>query len=339
MKFQVGDKVTVLHSNEDGEIVDIINDKMVMVDVRGVKFPAYADQLDFPYFKKFSEQKLFPETKPRKFIDQVPVEKKPASTKVVDGVWLALLPVFDTDDFGDDIVETLKIHLVNHSEQGYRFVYRLEYPGRTEFELSNESFVSQDFYLHDLPFADLNDGPVLAFDFSLLTPDKKKAAYFETSLKLRPKQVFTKIEEMKRKGEAMFSYKLFDAYPDKTTEEDLDIGHLSPQAHRVYEASLARQHLEPAKQELDLHMEKLSDNWQHMDNFGILTLQLQTFDKYFDLAVAHRLPSMIVIHGVGSGRLRDEIHEQLRLKREVKSFINQYHPRDGYGATEIFFQY
>jgi dsDNA-specific endonuclease/ATPase MutS2 len=48
---------------------------------------------------------------------------------------------------------------------------------------------------------------------------------------------------------------------------------------------------------------------------------------------------MVVIHGVGTGKLRDEIHEILRTKREVKSFINRYDPRYGYGATEIFFQY
>ena len=58
MKFQVGDRVLILHSNEEGEVVDIINNKMVMVDVRGVKFPPI-DQLDFPYFKNFSEKKMF----------------------------------------------------------------------------------------------------------------------------------------------------------------------------------------------------------------------------------------------------------------------------------------
>ena len=63
MKFQIGDKVLVLHSNEEGEVIDIINDKMVMVDLRGVKFPAYIDQMDFPYFKRFSEKKLFPDKK------------------------------------------------------------------------------------------------------------------------------------------------------------------------------------------------------------------------------------------------------------------------------------
>ena len=40
MKFQVGDKVIVKHSNEDAEVIDIINDTMVMIEIKGVKFPA-----------------------------------------------------------------------------------------------------------------------------------------------------------------------------------------------------------------------------------------------------------------------------------------------------------
>ena len=70
MKFEVGDKVVVKHSNDDGEVVEIINDKMVLVDVRGVRFPAYTDQLDFPYFKRFTEKKLNPPEKtPKKYIE------------------------------------------------------------------------------------------------------------------------------------------------------------------------------------------------------------------------------------------------------------------------------
>ncbi len=60
MKYEIGDKILVLHSNEEGEVIDIINEKMVMIQVRGVKFPAYMDQIDFPYFKRFTEKKLFP---------------------------------------------------------------------------------------------------------------------------------------------------------------------------------------------------------------------------------------------------------------------------------------
>ena len=52
MKYQVGDKVLILHSNEEGEIIEIINDKMVMVNVRGVNFPVYMVQIEFPYIKE-----------------------------------------------------------------------------------------------------------------------------------------------------------------------------------------------------------------------------------------------------------------------------------------------
>jgi len=340
MKFEVGDKVVVIHSNEEGEVVDIINNKMVMVDVRGVKFPAYIDQLDFPYFKRFSEKKLFPpEKKEKKFIDDVPREKKKITQKVVDGVWLTFIPVVDNDDFGDDVVTELKVHLVNRTEAGYKFIYRLNYFGKTEFELTNQVHAFEDFYVHDVPFENLNDSPVFSFEFSLVTPDKNKAAYYEASVKLKPKQVFTRIEEVRQKGEATFSYKLFAEYPGKPYEEPVEISNLAKAGYKIYDASKVRQNLEPAKQELDLHIERLTPDWESLSNFEILALQIKTFEKYFDLAIAHRVPWMVVIHGVGSGKLRDEIHEILRLRKEVKTFVNQYHPSYGYGATEIYFQY
>jgi hypothetical protein len=347
MKFEVGDKVVVKHSNDDGEVVEIIDDKMVMVEVRGVKFPAHTDQLDFPYFKRFTEKKVIPpEKKPKQYIDQLPPEKAQPGNKreriaqLGDGVWLTFLPVFDRDEFDEDVVESLKIYLVNNNNESYHFSYQLKYTGSSEFELANQIPAGRDFYLHDVPFANLNDNPVFNWEFSLLAPDKARVEHFETTFKPRAKQVFSRIEEIRKKGEATFSFKLFDEYPFRPVEEPVETrGLLAGSGYRVYEASRARQHLEPARSELDLHAEKLTDKPGALDNFEILTLQLQTFEKYFDLAVAHHLPSMVVIHGVGTGKLRDEIHEILRTKRNVKSFINRYDPRYGYGATEIFFQF
>ena len=132
---------------------------------------------------------------------------------------------------------------------------------------------------------------------------------------------------------------MFDEYPDKIVEEHAPVDSLTSAGYRIYDAAHGRQHLEPAKYEVDLHIEKLTDSWKSMDNFEMLTLQIQTLEKWLELAIAHRQPSMVVIHGVGTGKLRDEIHEVLRLKKEVKSFVNQYRARYGYGATEIFFQY
>lgn len=114
---------------------------------------------------------------------------------------------------------------------------------------------------------------------------------------------------------------------------------MQKRGYKVYSAKEARQHLEPARSVVDLHIEKLADDATRMSNFEILTLQLKTFEKYYDLAVAHMQPTLVIIHGVGKGVLRDEIHDALKLKKEVNYFINQYEPKYGYGATEIFFKY
>ncbi|HEY2650253.1 MAG TPA: Smr/MutS family protein [Puia sp.] len=337
MKFEPGDKVTVLHSNEEGEVVEMINDKMVLVEVRGVRFPAYIDQLDFPYFKRFSEKKILPLKKEKTYLDQLPKDKTKKTNHPPDGFWLRILPVSDDDEFGDEVVESLKIYLVNNTEKGLHFQYKLSYGGKPDFSLNNEIPASKEFYLHDIPFQNLNDAPVFDLDFNLLQPEKSKAPHFETSLKLKAKQVFLRIEEIRKKGEASFAYKLFERYPDKALEEDKpEYQARTGNGNKLYDAKRSRQHLEPAKYEVDLHIEKLTPDWRNLTNFEMLTLQLNTFEKYLDLAIAHHQHNLIVIHGVGKGKLKDEIHEILNSRREVKSFINQYDPRYGYGATEIF---
>lgn len=342
MKYQVGDEIIVLLSNEEGRVVEIMNDKMVMIEVRGVKFPAYMDQIDFPYFQRFTRKQVVPEKKkePKVYVDQLPKEKpKPNAIQVSEGVWLSFIPKFSLDDFNDEVVDLLKIHLVNKTDQAYQFVYKQQFLGETDFELVNEVLAFHDFYLHDIPFEKINDSPVFSFDFSLTTPDKKKAPHFEASLKLKPKQVFKKIEEMKDNNTPVLSYPLFTAYPDKTEEPFFDLGSLAARGFTIYDASRARQHLEPARSVVDLHIEKLSHHQEKLTNLEILGIQLSEFQKWYDLAIAHHQPTLIIIHGVGSGKLREEIHDILKTKREVKTFINQYDPRFGYGATEIFFQY
>lgn len=338
MKFEVGDDIVVLHTNEEGKIVEIINDKMVMIEVRGVKFPSYIDQIDFPYFKRFTEKKKVQPKKEKKFIDNVPKEKpKPTEARISEGVWLSLLPKFTIDEFGDEVVESFKLHVVNKTDRGYKFYYRQQFFGETDFELSNEVTAFHDFYLHDISFSDFNDNPSFIFEFELITPDNTKADFFETSLKVKPKQLFQRIEEMKEKNEPTVTYKLFEVYPPKPVDEKPPVSSKVAKEYAVYEAKRIKENLEPARSVIDLHMEKLSDDWQHMSNFEILSMQLKEFEKWYELAVAHHLPNMIVIHGVGSGKLRDEIHEILKIKKEVRYFINQYDPRFGYGATEIFF--
>ncbi|MFN8251369.1 MAG: Smr/MutS family protein [Ferruginibacter sp.] len=337
MKYEVGDKIVVKLTNEDGRVVEIINEKMVLIEVKGVKFPAYMDQIDFPYFKMFTEKRQ--QEKKKVYIDHIKTEKKKEKVKEGEGVELSFLPVYGKDVFDDDVVEKFKLYLINKNAEAYSFTYNLVIGGDSHFELKNSIQPQADFYLHDVPFEDLSDNPRFDFEFALAESQKKKAPYFETSLKLKGKQVFKKVEELQQKNEPRFAYPLFQTYPDKAEEEKVDLSRLGNAGFRIYDASRVREHMEPARTVVDLHIEKLADSWKHLSNFEILTLQLKTFEKYYDLAVAHHQPQLTIIHGVGAGKLREEIHEILRLKKEVKSFVNQYTERFGYGATEIYFQY
>src|SRR5438045_8255112 len=188
MKFEVGDEIVVLHTNEEGRVVEILNDKMLMIEVRGVKFPSYIDQIDFPYFKRFTEKKP-QKKKEKKFVDNIPKEKsKTTEARVSEGVWLSLLPKFTIDEFGDEVVELFKLHLVNKTGRGYKFIYRQLFFGEEDFELINEVTAFHDFYLHDVSFTNFNDNPSFNFEFSLITPDKTKADFFESYLKIKHKQ-------------------------------------------------------------------------------------------------------------------------------------------------------
>ena len=334
MKYEAGDKIVVNATNEDGKVVEIMNDEMVMIEVRGVKFPAYTDQIDFPYFKMFSQPKLV--VKKNIYVDNIKREKPTKKQKVGDGVWLNFLPIYDKDIFEDDVVEKLKVYLINQNEEAYNFNYDLMFIGASSFSLKNTVEGLSDFYLHDVSFEDMGEGPKFEFEFTLKEPNKKKAIAHEVFYKINGKKLFKKIEEIQEKNEASFMAELFTHYPEKLDDEKVDLSRLGSAGFRMYDAAKIRENLPLARTVVDLHIEKLTDFVDTLSNFEMLSLQLDTFEKYYDLAVAHKQKSLVIIHGIGESKLKDEIHDVLKMKKEVTSFVNQYHELYGYGATEIY---
>jgi hypothetical protein len=90
----------------------------------------------------------------------------------------------------------------------------------------------------------------------------------------------------------------------------------------------------PAK-EVDLHIEKLRDDHQFLSKDEILKIQLNHFQRALDAAIVHKLPSIIFIHGVGNGTLRQAIHKTVGKHQQVKTFMDAHKERYGYGATEV----
>jgi len=332
MKFEVGDEVIVILTKEEGRIIEFIDEQNALVEVRGVRFPANINQLDFPYFQRFSKKKTNPVKKDKTYIDQIPKEKqKPQTGLQEEGLQLSVVPKFSFDEFDDEVIDSLKIYLVNKTSYAYHFSYKQYFLGKLSFELHNDIPAFNNFYLHDIDFAEINDSPSFTFLFSCSTPQKGKAEVAEAILKPRLKQLFREIEKLKEKNEPMVSYLLLEKFPDKTVN-DAFVKNVNREKRQNKYASV------PARSIIDLHIEKLVNSTQGMSNFDLLQIQLDEFEKWFSLAVEQHLTSIVFIHGIGTGKLRDEIHSLLKSKKEVRYFVNQYDPRFGYGATEVFLQ-
>ncbi len=84
---------------------------------------------------------------------------------------------------------------------------------------------------------------------------------------------------------------------------------------------------------VDLHIEKLTTQFLSMNNAEMLTLQLSHFEKQLEQAVAVGADEITFIHGVGSGKLRQEVHRQLSKHPNVAWFKDAQKEKFGFGAT------
>ncbi|MBK6996084.1 MAG: Smr/MutS family protein [Lewinellaceae bacterium] len=79
------------------------------------------------------------------------------------------------------------------------------------------------------------------------------------------------------------------------------------------------------------------NGYARLDKGEILRIQLQHCHRFVEKAVRLGAPRVFLIHGVGEGKLKDAIAEQLRANPYVVKFKNEYHHKYGYGATEVIF--
>ncbi len=337
MKFQEGDQILVLATGERGLVVEWIDKKMLLIDVDGTAFPVYADQIDFPYFHDFTAPKPLKKKIAGSMVEQPRKEKNVQRFIDRDGVWLSFFPVLDKDVFDDDIISHFRIYVLNHTDDDLVFELSIFYGAKKEFALKNSIRALDEMYLFDMPFEHLNDQPKLDFDFSLAVADKKRVAHFEVQFKPKAKQIFKLSDEVLKAQKASFNINLFETYPIKDPDQDrFDMSKLSAAGFKLYPAEKIKANLPPVRTLIDLHADKLTELHQTLQPSAILDMQLKAFEKFYEEAIAHRLASITVIHGIGTGKLKDEIHELLRHKKEVKSFVNRLHHLYGYGATEIY---
>ena len=80
---------------------------------------------------------------------------------------------------------------------------------------------------------------------------------------------------------------------------------------------------------IDLHIELLSDSYQYLDNFEIVQIQLNECYLRIEKALNSNYQKLIIVHGIGTGSLKTEVHKLLRNYN-----LRFYLSKDA-GATEV----
>lgn len=86
--------------------------------------------------------------------------------------------------------------------------------------------------------------------------------------------------------------------------------------------------------EVDLHINQLVKSTNHMDNYDMLNIQLETAKHKIEFAIKNRIPKIIFIHGVGEGVLKSEL--DFLLKKYNVDFYAASYKQYGLGATEVY---
>ena len=331
MKFSIGDKIVLTRSGEEGHVTAYINTQMIEVEVGGTTVPVHMEDVEHPYLKWFTGKTGKKKQSPP---EQLPVEKiAERKQRLAKGVYLSFLPVYKTEDM-EEVVDVLKVYLLNEMPQAVKFVYDVRVAQKSAFKHEGTLHAFGNVYLHSISYTDMNDQP--RFHWQLTDMVNEQMEKEEGILRIRPAKLFEHITQLMKKSEPTFSYVLTEDFSPKKKPQPVE--KYAPPVKSM-SVPITSRTIEPPKYEVDLHIEALVDNKKGLTNAEIIKIQLDTLQRYLHLAIVHHQNSMIVIHGLGKGKLREEVHTVLKQTPEVSRFKNEWSGRYGFGATEVFFRY
>ena len=159
----------------------------------------------------------------------------------------------------------------------------------------------------------------------------------EGIVRIRPQKLFEHVSDLLQKNEPSFSYLLLEDFRPKQKQPEPEKFE-APKPKPVPANSFAAKTGAPPYQ-IDLHIEKLVTNRRGLSNSDMLRIQLESLERCVHDAIMHRQDRMMIIHGLGKGTLREEVHKFLKKVPEVDRYVNEWQGLYGFGATEVFFKY
>jgi len=343
MLLAVGTKVKFKATGDEGVVTELLGGGMVKVYIEedDMEIPTFVDNLIRPDEKWSSK----PPVK-GKIID-LPKEETPLRPSLPPVTQYAILKgkgiqlAFDPEKTMDGVVKQYQIYLLNDTRFNILFTFGAKSAGKHVPSINGklESMSSQ--HVGSLLFDQLNDALIVTVDCWQITTEGT-GPIIRKEIKIKPKQFFKKIITAPLLNKQVHLYKVIEQFQKApSSEEDLK-SYTKRTAQPIRRpndnkllTSLDLKAFAAFEQEIDLHLEKLGNYNKKMSNAEKLRLQLVHFDTYLAKAIKLGVARVFIIHGIGKGKLRDSIAERLIKHPDVITFKNEFHPKYGYGATEV----
>lgn len=313
MQFKLGDFVRFVDERREGFITRIIDEQMVGVTGEDdFEIPVLASKVTRVHGYNYDESHSNPATA----VDT----KGEFQTK---GIFLA----FVTDQKSTSVVN---FYLVN--ETSFQLLTTLtgeksdRYKGEFAGVISPKSAVK----IYTASLTELNNWPKFIIDIIYFSSQEVKPP---TTLHIEEKFRAKDFSGAKRKINILNQ----EGWLLRLDEEELLI---EPDKIKesFFKSAEEKKLIEKPDKEIDLHIEKLRDDFQFLNNAEILKIQIDFFKKTLDSAIVHKLHDIVFIHGVGNGTLRHEIHKVLSKHPQIKTFMDARKEKFGYGATQVIFK-
>lgn len=339
MKFNIGDKVRFLNEKGEGVVTKIINKTTVGVTIEdGFELPFVVTELVTVFDGSKAE-----------YIPAAAIIEEPAITytskvesrkEAAKGIFLALSPEQPNNISNTDF----NLWLINHTT--YDILYSVSVLKSKGYELfdkgeakSHESKLIETISKKNIDLFNTIKADIIFYSNKPFEHEQPISEIIKLKVfKLYKENVFVENHFIPEKAMIINISDLNkDLYFDKPEAEKADLSKLLFQKHNTRDqVKTSKPHKinnAAFDMEIDLHIEELIDNYGGMSNAEIVIVQLRHFQAALDKAISNHCRTLTVIHGVGNGRLKQEVRSIL-TKMKLRFHDGSY-SKYGFGATEV----
>jgi hypothetical protein len=350
MLFAVGTKVRLKNTGDEGVITERLSDDMFTVYLPKMDMDIPTFESNLIRLDKNSGQSNAHFVKGKQAVVPPKPLHVPIDTQYTllssQGILLAFDPQYDTEK----IITHFNIYLINATHSEVLFSFELNFNEQPPTLKANAKLDHVSLYpLGTIQYQQLNDAPTVQLSCWRITTQGTEHEIKKT-LRLKPKTFFSTMLTAPLLNKPTYLFSLIEDLkkeaiekPKKETEDLVlytkkNIAKNSKSLkHDVLKPNEVKEYAEFVP-EIDLHIEQLVTNVGKMDKADILRTQLKHFDFFLEKAVRLGVEKIFIIHGVGTGKLKESIASRLIRHPYVTTFKNEYHPRYGWGATEAILE-